>query len=142
MTVDVKLITRKFLSLKKYLSALDQVLAHPLSDLEEQIGLQLQAERIFEIIAQAMVDICTHIIVNLSDRVPESYSECMKSLGKGGVISNELAVKLAEMAKMRNLIVHRYEVIDYRLLYEALKEIRKDVESFRQTIFRWLERKE
>ncbi|MFQ6077065.1 MAG: DUF86 domain-containing protein [Candidatus Bathyarchaeia archaeon] len=45
-------------------------------------------------------------------RRAEEYSEMFKVLEEEGVIGKELATKLEDMARFRNLLVHRYGEVD------------------------------
>ncbi|MBA5942437.1 MAG: DUF86 domain-containing protein [Methanophagales archaeon] len=55
---------------------------------------------------EAVISICNHIIARKFKRAPESYSDCFILLHECGVISKELAEKLGNMARFRNMLVH------------------------------------
>lgn len=59
----------------------------------------------------------------------EEYSQYFKTLGREGVIDAGLAESLADMAKFRNLIVHRYAEIELEKVYNLLS---KNLDDFRE----------
>ncbi|MHA1726543.1 MAG: HepT-like ribonuclease domain-containing protein [Promethearchaeota archaeon] len=83
------MIKEKFLSRKKYFIKLNEIINQNTSiDLENDLDLQLKAERIFEILTQTLLNIYTHIIAHLDEIPPKSYSECLLKIGKIGMYFN------------------------------------------------------
>ncbi|MFW9989012.1 MAG: DUF86 domain-containing protein [Candidatus Odinarchaeota archaeon] len=140
--MELDRIREKFLTSKKYLNKLKTIIAESHENLENNLDLQLISERIFEVLSQLFLDICTHIISNSSEDPPESYTDCMKKLGKIGVIQPKTTEKTISLIKMRNIIVHQYGDINYRLLLEGLRELDKDFPQFEKEILEWIESKE
>jgi len=58
------------------------------------------------------------------------FPECFGRLGGKGVIPGDLASKLSSAARLRNLLVHRYWVINDEKVYESVKKGVKDFEVF------------
>lgn len=61
-----------------------------------------------------------------------------KVLKEEGVIGKELATKLEDMARFRNLLVHRYGEIDNRRVLEIIKHNLKDIEEFEKEIEKFI----
>ncbi len=142
ITTDFSWIRQKFLSCKKYWPKLKEIILKTLKDLEEDIDLQLKAERIFEIISQILLDICTHIISHSEEEPPQTYSECMRKLGRLNILAPQTAEKAAAMIKMRNIVVHQYAIINYRLLFEGLCELHQDFPQIQKEILAWIDSQE
>ena len=140
--VDFFWIREKLLSSKKYWPKLEDLLIKTPENLETDIDLQLKGERIFEILGQIILDICTHIIAYIKEPPPQTYSDCMKKLGKLDIITPETAEKTASLVKMRNIIVHQYEKINYHLLFDGLCELHKDFPQFQEEILMWISSQE
>ena len=85
-------------------------------------------------IMEACIDIANYIISVRGFRRAEEYSEMFKVLKEEGVIGKELATKLEDMARFRNLLVHRYGEIDNRRVLEVIKHNLKDIEEFEKEI--------
>jgi uncharacterized protein YutE (UPF0331/DUF86 family) len=78
---------------------------------------------LFIVAAEASLDICQHLSAKLFAEVPESYSTCFQILSKRNVIAAPLAEKMANLAGLRNLLVHRYWQVDERRVVEHLQGI-------------------
>jgi uncharacterized protein YutE (UPF0331/DUF86 family) len=61
---------------------------------------------------QESVALATHWLADAGLDVPGSYREIFLALAERGAIPRELAQRLASAAGFRNLVAHRYGVID------------------------------
>ena len=61
---------------------------------------------------EAAISICTHLSARIAGGSPENYAQPFQVLASTGVISEELANRLGQMARFRNLLVHGYAEID------------------------------
>jgi uncharacterized protein YutE (UPF0331/DUF86 family) len=69
---------------------------------------------------EAAIDICLHIAAKVLKKVPEDYAGCFKVLCDHGLIDQELATCMAQIARFRNLLVHKYWEIDYSRMYAII----------------------
>ena len=76
---------------------------------------------------------------NLRFRRAEDYSEMFKILEEEDVIGKGLATKLEDMARFRNLLVHRYGEIDNERVLEMVKHNLGDIQEFENEIARFIE---
>ena len=83
----------------------------------------LALERAVYRIAEAMLDICRHLVAVYSLGLVESYGEYPARLAEAGKMPRSLAEELAKLAGLRNILVHRYLQVDLALLHEAAKEV-------------------
>ncbi len=140
--INFSWIREKLLSSKKYWPILEEIIIATSNDLETDIDLQLKGERIFEILGQIILDICTHIIAHSKEPPPQTYYDCMKKLGILDVITTQTAEKTISLVKMRNIVVHQYDNINYHLLFDALGELHKDFPQFQEEILTWIDSQE
>lgn len=90
-------------------------------------------------IVEACIDVANHIISVKGFRKVDEYSAMFRVLGEEDVIDIDLAGKLMDMARFRNLLVHRYgEVDDVRVLGVVQSRL-VDVELFMREIVDYLE---
>ena len=89
-------------------------------------------------IIEACLDIASHIISARGFERAESYAEMFDILGRRGIISKELAEKLSDMARFRNILVHGYAKVDNARVLELVKTELSDVEEFVRQILRKL----
>jgi len=97
--------------------------------LESYRDVQAAKYSLLEIV-EACIDIANYIISVRGFRRAEEYSEMFKVLKEEGVIGKGLATKLEDMARFRNLLVHRYGEVDNRRVLEIIKYNLKDIEEF------------
>jgi len=90
-------------------------------------------------VIEACLDIANHILAAEGFPRAEEYMQLFVILAREGVIGDSLGVKLAQMAKFRNLLVHRYSRVSSGELYRILREDLVDVEEFVREILVFIE---
>ena len=92
------------------------------------------AERYLQLAIQACLDIGNHILANIKSKAPDDYRDIFTLLGENGVISAELAGKMAPLAGLRNILVHDYLEIDREKIYQMLRANLSDFSQFAKEI--------
>jgi uncharacterized protein YutE (UPF0331/DUF86 family) len=87
---------------------------------------------------EACLDIGSHIIAEKGFRRPEDYKEIFRVLEEEGIIDPVLSTKLQEMARFRNLLVHRYGQIDTRRIYIIMSDDLKDIQKFTKSVLKYI----
>lgn len=64
-----------------------------------------------------------------------------KILKEEEIIGKELAIKLEDMARFRNLLVHRYGEVDNKRVLEIIKHNLRDIEEFEKEIEKFINEK-
>ena len=130
MTLDIEKIHSKFQDITESLTRLERFRGLPLEAfLGDQDKLDVASFRLI-VATEAALDICFHLVANLLNKVPEEYAGCFKLLGDAGLIDATLALKLSQMARFRNLLVHHYWKVEYVRLYELIAG--SDLEDLRE----------
>lgn len=80
-------------------------------------------ERWLQVAVQICIDLGTQLVTEQSARPPSDYAEVFEILGEKGIIPSDLAQRLADAAKQRNLIVHLYMEIDDRSVFASLAHL-------------------
>jgi uncharacterized protein YutE (UPF0331/DUF86 family) len=129
--IDKDIIEAKFDIIERNLKFIREEYANKSAEEIEASYKDSQALKfsLFEII-EACIDIANHIISAERFERVEEYAKMFITLGKHGVISEELAEKLARMARFRNLLVHRYWEVDMKYIMEIVEHSLEDVEEF------------
>lgn len=78
----------------------------------------------------ATIDIAQHIVSQHASSVPTSYSEAIERLGAIGSLDSKFAHDLAAIARLRNVVVHLYEKLDFDRLALAIPVLRKQLNLF------------
>jgi uncharacterized protein YutE (UPF0331/DUF86 family) len=93
------------------------------------------AKYLFVVAAEAAIDAGQHVIASEGLAAPATFAGVFEELGRGGWITDELAVSLAAMARFRNLLVHGYaDVDDERVLDTLYGDRLEDLAAFRRTL--------
>ena len=88
---------------------------------------------------QEAVDICFHIVSDEGWGVPASYAEGFGALAEHGVVESGLAKQLAQMAALRNRLVHGYASVDLERLWQELPGGLDALARYTQAVARFLE---
>ena len=92
-------------------------------------------ERWLQVAVQICIDLGTQLVSEQSARPPSDYADVFTILGQKGVIPSELAERLANAARQRNLIVHLYLEIDDRSVFASLAHL-DDLREFAASLQR------
>lgn len=92
------------------------------------------SERAVQVCAEIVIDIAERIIALRNAGPVATAADAMDKLHDLGIIRS--AEPYRSMVRMRNLIVHRYEVIDPAILYEVITSRLDDFLLFRNEIDR------
>lgn len=83
---------------------------------------------------EAMCDICQHALAILKGLACDGYVDCVQKAGENGIFSNRLLPALRELAELRNLLIHRYWVIDDQRVFSETKANLPTLQAFCQEI--------
>ena len=87
---------------------------------------------------QVAVDLVANLVVEQGSS-PVSYREVFREAGRVGVIPTDLATRLADVAGLRNVLVHMYEDIDYQIVANSIGKALQDFGSLLETLSRRLD---
>jgi uncharacterized protein YutE (UPF0331/DUF86 family) len=141
MSLEREVIEGKFDIIDRNLRFLEEIKTlSPEQFVESYRDIQAAKYSLLEIM-EACIDIANYVISAKGFRRAEEFSEMFKVLKEEGVIGKELATKLEDMARFRNLLVHRYGEVDNRRVLEIVKHNLKDIEEFEKEIEKLIEEK-
>ena len=92
-------------------------------------------ERWLQLAIQICIDLGTQLVSERSARPPSDYADVFAILGEKGDIPSDLAIRLGNAARQRNLIVHLYLEIDDRAVFASLTYL-DDLREFATTVER------
>lgn len=128
--VDKPLILRKIDRIETYLKQIRQKKDPGIEVFKKE--KDLQGIVLFNLIQsiQSCIDIGTHIISDSGWEMPGSQADIFETLAQKKVITKPLAGKMIKMTGFRNRIVHEYEKIDLKIVYEVWRRNIGDIERF------------
>ena len=95
-------------------------------------------ERLLQISIETIIDICNILISNLKLGLPADEEDTFQKLENKKIISKKMADTLSNMKGFRNILVHKYGIVDDELAFEMLSEKLEDFEKFKDEILRFL----
>ena len=96
------------------------------------------AERLVQLIVDAMIDINQHFIRELKLEISDDLQGTFSIMGKNGILPKEFAEKIAPVVGVRNILVHQYEKLDKELFIKNLRKHFTDFEKYRRHIIVYL----
>jgi len=83
---------------------------------------------------QAAIDVSMHLISQNNLGRPATYRETFDILSRAGLIPEELAADLSDLAGLRNVLVHIYWDLNLDEIYGILQNDLKTLKSFRDAV--------
>lgn len=102
--------------------------------------VQLAVERAFQEAVEACLDIGRMLLADAAVGLPDTNRGVFVALGQHGLVPEERVEHWADMAGVRNVLVHGYDNVDLDIVYRALEERLEDLEFFARAILAHLER--
>ena len=127
MTIDAELITRKLVLITSDLESLRTIAARGLDQYLQSRFDQAVVERHLERIVGRMIDINYHVITESGLPPPADYHASFTRLVELRLLDPEFAQRIARAAGLRNRLVHEYEEIDSRKVFEGLEAALRDI---------------
>ncbi len=136
---DRELVESKIDVIMKNLEYLDEIKNMDVEDFLGSFEKKQAAKHSLQEVIEASLDIANHLISSEGWSRAETYAEMFERLCDNQVIDKSLRDKLADMARFRNLLVHRYGAIDEKRLFVIIMENLEDVHRFIEEIYKYME---
>ena len=131
--MDKKIILAKIDEIDGYLEELDSLKPIELEDYINSIKDKRTCERLLQISIESVLDICNVLITELKLGLPADEEAVFDKLKDKGIITKGMAVILKEMKGFRNILVHKYGIVDNELVFENLSNL-QDFDKFKEEI--------
>ena len=140
MTIDTDLVTRKLLLIAADLEPLAAIAARGVAAYESSVVDQAVVERRLERAIGRMIDVNYHLLTASGQPPPPDYHSSFVRMAEFGVLDAGFARQIARAAGLRNRLVHDYDDLDHRLVFEALGTALKDLPRFLAAVHAFLMR--
>ena len=131
--VDPERAAARLKRLEKLIEDLDEIRTQGEANYLAEHRVRMAAERQLELAVQICIDIGTQLVMERSVRAPESYADVFRAMVEADLLPGDLADRLSEAAKQRNLLVHLYIEIDDKLVFESLESL-DDLRQFGEIV--------
>ncbi len=123
MSINKSFISKLIKDIEDSLSTIREYVSKPYSEVSEAERYAIRYHLI--VIAEALVVASIHIARRVFNARPETPTQALKVLKDNGLINDEEMEDLVSIVRLRNLLVHRYWVIDDERIYnEVIKDFR------------------
>ena len=136
--LDIEGIQKRLDKLDRYVQILQELQAADRVQFVRDYRLHGLAERYLHLSIECLLDIANMLVSGLGLRKPERYQETVDILAGAGVLSHELAHRLAGVTGFHNVLVHEYLEVDRGLVYQYLQENLGDLKAFAQEVIRFV----
>jgi len=117
-------------------NAVGEILVYASKPFEELSSAEKYAIRYLLVtVAEALMALAIHLARRALSREPETPIHALMTLRDAGMIT---VGEYDELVKLRNLLVHRYWVVDDARIYSSIKEDFKAMYSFIERVERFL----
>lgn len=137
--IDPDLVIRKITLITGDLTALAPIARKNLDEYLANATDEVLAERYLERIIGRMIDINYHLITEAGHPPPRDYYESFTQLAKLRILPPAFASQIAACAGLRNRIVHEYDEIDPRRVYEGLQAAVRDIPEYLRHVHQHLQ---
>ncbi len=134
LTFDPQIIRLRLDKILTSMEILKKASGLSLEDFLKDRIIQLATERSLQIAAQSVIDISTHLVAHNHWGTPKSYKDSVDIISKNGVIDSNLAARLIDLVKLRNVIVHVYLEIDPKIIHKSAEYSVDDLKKFIEAI--------
>jgi len=140
VTIDADLVTRKLLLIASDLDPLGAIAERDVAAYVGSAVDQAVAERRLERAIGRMIDVNYHLLTASGQPPPSDYHTSFLKLADLGVLEAEFARRIARAAGLRNRLVHDYDDLDQRLVFDALHDALRNVPRYVSAVNAYLAR--
>lgn len=140
--IDKKIILKHLNELEKCIKQLDRHKNCSAKQLLSDFDLRWAVERGLHLAIQNILDISSHILVDIGANGLDDYTSIIDQMGEMRIIPEGFAKKIRGMAGLRNVLVHDYVDIDAEKLCNYVSTGLDDFKKFAKYIADYLAKKQ
>ena len=129
MAVDER-VARRFQIIQENLRRLETLRGLAESEFLGDFRNVEATKHLLQVSIEAMVDVAVQLLASLREPLPEHHAELFDVLARHAIVSPERIETYQKMVAFRNRVVHLYERIDDRRVWEILQAELADFETF------------
>lgn len=131
-------INQKIADVKEALTTLEEYAKLPDDDFLPNRERIRSARYSFIMLAEAATNIASHLCARVFNKAPVTYGDIFSILAENNVIDKSVAARLGKIVGFRNLLVHRYEIIDDRKMLAIMRHDLGDFGTYLSNIAGYL----
>ena len=127
--IDTEVVEARLRELSRRLRRVAAKKPASLKELASDEDLQDILTRNLELAIQACVDVAAHLCGTFGV-VPSTSAEAFDLLAKRGVLERGLARRMRRAVGFRNILVHEYVTVDWKIVMRVLNRDTRDLAAF------------
>ena len=135
--MDRQVIDQKLESLRRCLLRIQEKFPANAAELQSNFDLQDIIALNLSRAVQLTVDIGSHIISTMNMPAPETMGQTFEILAQQNVLPANVADQLKKSVGFRNIAVHNYEAINWKIVHTIVDEHLEDFTSFAKAVAHW-----
>lgn len=140
MTFEKAFVVKKLEQMDRYTKEIEELLGE-VDDAQLSLPRNLHiAERLVQLVTDAMIDINQHFIREKNLTVPNDLRGTFTIMGDNDILPKEFADKITPLVGLRNILVHQYEDLDKELFIRNLRNHFTDFKQYQRHICGHLEK--
>ncbi len=130
MSVSKEFVKNLIRDIEYAVREVNRIVSKSYDELSDEDKMAIRYELI--VIAEALMALVMHIVRRggLNERPKTPINALMMARDRGGLLTMNEYEDLTKLVRLRNLLVHRYWVIDDYLIYRSIKSDFKSLASF------------
>jgi len=134
-------IRRKISLIQDELAHLVELSRFSFNEVVSDFVKQSALERILERIISRAIDVNNHLLSELANKdtsPPKDFKETFVRMADLGVYPVEFAEQISRSVGTRNVLVHEYDKVDYRKIYNSISDCLRDYHQYCEYILEFL----
>ncbi|MDD5738933.1 MAG: DUF86 domain-containing protein [Candidatus Pacebacteria bacterium] len=138
MTFQESFILEKLNTISEYTEEINHLFRFSVKEILNDSEKMHIAERLCQLIVDAMIDINQHFIKELNLKISDDLQGTFYILGENNVLPKNFALKIAPVVGIRNRLVHKYDELSPKIFIESLYKDRNDFDLYAKYINEYL----
>lgn len=137
--IESAIVLKKLTGMNRYLDHLEIYESVPVEDYRRNWDLQLAVERLIQVIVQTSIDVNFYLLKRVSVDLPKNSIDALARLAELGILERDLATRLSEAVKIRNLITHFYDEIHPDVVHSSIAPVLRNYPRYQRAIIQYLD---
>ncbi len=120
--VKTEIIREKLIKLLSHLEELDNLSHYSFEEYQKNIMIRYSTERLIQLMVDLALDINNILLSSLGKQPASDYYNSFIDLIELEVLDEDFAYSIAPTTGIRNRLIHEYEKIDNRIIYENISK--------------------
>ncbi|NPA96589.1 MAG: DUF86 domain-containing protein [Crenarchaeota archaeon] len=130
--IDPDYITKALAEVREAVDELESIVSRPIEEVLKARELRYAMRFCIILIVESLADVAQHVLTRCFSEAPSSYIDAFVKLERVGLLSSSVVKELVSLARLRNLIIHRYWVVDDARIYREARD--RGVEIVREAM--------